>query len=142
MNEEDKVSRIEPIQTDARRFSNRRGVMTQPVKIEIAGLVKLDDEADGLLVDAFENSRLSCPGNSTPLKLNLDPTQAHDLAVHLEEQGFGYGAFWCQPPSIREALWILWYAIRGTEMRTEETLSMKPWAVVDEEVDHEPRLPA
>lgn len=102
--------------------------MSIPVRIEIPGVLKLDDEPDGLLVDAFENSRLAYPGNSIPLKLKLDLTQAHGIAVQLEEQGFGYGAFWCQPPTICEALWILWRAIRGTEMRTKNQLSMKPWA--------------
>ena len=65
---------------------------------------------------------------SVPTKLKLDLTQAHGIAVQLEEQGFGYGAFWCKPPTVREALWILWSAIRGKELRTGKTPSMKPWA--------------
>ncbi len=84
--------------------------MSIPARIEIPGLVKLDDEC------------------SDSLKLNLDLTQAHDVAVQLEEQGFGYGAFWCKPPTVREALEILWHAIRGTAMRTKKTPSMAPWA--------------
>lgn len=102
--------------------------MSIPASIEISGVVKLNDEPDGLLIDAFEHSRLSYSGNSAPLKLKLDLTQAHDIAIQLEEQGFGYGAFWCKPPTIREGLWILWSAIRGKELRTGKTPSMAPWA--------------
>ena len=74
--------------------------------------------------------RLEIPGmeGSVPRKLIMDQTQAHGIAVQLEEQGFGYGAFWCKPPTVREALWILWSAIRGKELRTDKTPSMKPWA--------------
>jgi hypothetical protein len=70
---------------------------------------------------------------SVPEKLKLDRKQAHGVAVQLEEQGFGYGAFWCKPPTIREALWILWSAIRGKEFRTYKTPSMSPWDYVDDD---------
>lgn len=109
--------------------------MSIPVRIEIPGVVKLDNEPDGLLIDAFEHSRLSYPVNTLPLKLKLDLTQAHGIAVQLEEQGFGYGAFWCQPPTIWEALTILWCAIRRREMRTSKTPSMAPWAHPDDPYD-------
>ena len=81
--------------------------------------------------------RVEIPGidgveGSQPEKLRLDRAQAHGLAVQLEEQGFGYGAFWCQVPTIRDALWILWSAIRRKEVRTAKTPSiaehgMRPW---------------
>lgn len=96
--------------------------MSVPVRIEIPGEVKLDFDGKP---DGF---RLNAVGIPVNMKLKLDLTQAHDIAVQLEEQGFGYGAFWCKPPTVREALWILWSAIRGKELRTVKTPSMKPWA--------------
>ena len=48
--------------------------MSISARIEIPEFLKLDDK------------------HSCPLKLELDLTQAHDVAVQLEEQGFGYGA--------------------------------------------------
>ena len=91
--------------------------MSDPVIIEIPGVVKLDKEPDGLLVEAFRHSRLSSPGGSPPLRLKLDLTQVHSIAAQLEGQSYGYGAFWCRPPTVSEALWLLWSAIRGKELR-------------------------
>ncbi len=95
-----------------RRLAELCRAMSIPVRIEIPA------------VDGVDGSFPTKP----KLGLNLDLTQAHSVAVQLEEQGFGYGAFWCNPPTVREALGILWHAIRGTEMRTKEQPSMKPWA--------------
>jgi len=79
---------------------------------------------------------------SRPCQMKLDLAQAHGIAVQLEEQGFGYGAFWCKPPTVREALWILWSAIRGKEVQkfkppsgAAKAPSMVPWLHADDPYD-------
>ncbi len=96
--------------------------MSIPVRIEIPAILGVE--------------------GSVPEKLRLDIRQAHGVAVQLEEQGFGYGAFWCKPPTIREALGILWSAILRKELRTAKTPSMAnkapslvPWLHADDPYD-------
>ena len=82
--------------------------------------------------DVVLNATLMVPredGCPTPLRIKLNPSEGQRVAIQLEEQGFGYGAFWCKAPTIREALLILWWAMRGKTPRTDQMPKAAPWAV-------------